>query len=29
METIPENQDDIGGLDAILFEGDEPSNPLI
>ena len=29
METIPENPDDIGALDAILFGDDDPSNSLI
>ena len=29
METIPENQDDIGALDEILFEDEEPNDPLI
>ena len=29
METIPENQDNIGALDDILFEDEEPNNPLI
>ena len=29
METIPENPDDIGALDVILFEDDDPSNSLI
>ena len=28
-ETIPENPDDIGALDVILFEDDDPSNSLI
>ena len=29
METIPANPHDIGALDAILYEDDDPSNSLI
>ena len=29
MESIPENPDDIGALDEILFEDEQPQNSLI
>ena len=29
MNTMPENQDDIGALDEILYEDEDPSNSLI
>ena len=29
MESIAENQDDIGALDDILYEIEQPKNPLI
>ena len=29
MESIPENPDDIGALDEILFEEEQPQNSLI
>ena len=29
MESIPENPDDIGALDEVLFEDEQPQNTLI